>query len=182
MTPTQALTPQALAESAQRLLTSYGNAMYRQDADLAEQIAGRFSLVLAALSAAPAEPTALAARLLEHAAIHDAETSHYSDEQARWAADLREAAALLSAAPAPAEPAPVPAEWLKAVQEAYGWLWNSKNESMAPIPLLPEGKAAYQARKALRDLLTSAQRGEAINAVRGTIENMLAAAPASPKG
>jgi len=88
----------------------------------------------------------------------------------------------LYAAPAPAEPAPVPAEWLKAVQEAYGWLWNINDEPLAPIPMLDEGKAAYQARKALRDLLTSDQRGEAINAVRGTIENMLAAAPASPKG
>ena len=75
----------------------------------------------------------------------------------------------------------MPDEWLKAVQEAYGWLWNINNEPLAPLPLLDEGKAAYQARKALRDLLTSAQRGEAINAVRGTIENMLPAAPA-PKG
>jgi hypothetical protein len=73
--------------------------------------------------------------------------------------------------------AAVPAEWTKAVQEAYGWLWNINNEPMAPIPLLDEGKAAYQARKALRDLLTSDQRGEAINAVRATIENLLAARP-----
>lgn len=35
---------------------------------------------------------ALRARLLAHAAIHDAETSPYSPEQAQWAADLREAA------------------------------------------------------------------------------------------
>ena len=42
---------------------------------------------------------ALRARLLEHAAIHDRETSPYSPEQAAWAADLRDAAALIQAAP-----------------------------------------------------------------------------------
>lgn len=41
----------------------------------------------------------LCARLLEHAAIHDRETSPYSPEQAAWAADLRDAAALIQAAP-----------------------------------------------------------------------------------
>jgi len=41
----------------------------------------------------------LCARLLEHAAIHDRETSPYSPEQAAWAADLRDAAALIEAAP-----------------------------------------------------------------------------------
>ena len=43
---------------------------------------------------------ALRARLLAHAAIHDAETSPYSPEQAQWAADLREAAAALAQQPA----------------------------------------------------------------------------------
>ena len=43
---------------------------------------------------------ALRARRLAHAAIHDAETSPYSPEQAAWAADLRDAAALIQAAPA----------------------------------------------------------------------------------
>ena len=42
----------------------------------------------------------LASRLLEHAAIHDAETSPYSPEQKQWADDLRAAAAALSALPA----------------------------------------------------------------------------------
>ena len=72
-----------------------------------------------------------------------------------------------------------PAEWRKAVQEAYGWLWHINNEPLAPIPLLSEGKAAYQARKALRDLLTSAERGEAINAVTATIDNIVASSPAT---
>lgn len=44
---------------------------------------------------------ALRARLLAHAAIHDAETSPYSPEQAQWAADLREAAAALAQPAAP---------------------------------------------------------------------------------
>ena len=43
----------------------------------------------------------LCARLLEHAAIHDRETSPYSPEQAQWAADLREAAAALAQPAAP---------------------------------------------------------------------------------
>ena len=34
----------------------------------------------------------LSARLREHAAIHDAATSPFDDEQAQWAQDLREAA------------------------------------------------------------------------------------------
>ena len=34
----------------------------------------------------------LPGRLLEHAAIHDAATSPYDDEQAQWAKDLRDAA------------------------------------------------------------------------------------------
>ena len=34
----------------------------------------------------------LPTRLREHAAIHDAATSPYDDEQAQWARDLREAA------------------------------------------------------------------------------------------
>ena len=37
----------------------------------------------------------LPARLREHAAIHDAATSPYDDEQAQWAQDLREAASAL---------------------------------------------------------------------------------------
>lgn len=64
--------------------------------------------------------------------------------------------------------------WLKAVQEAYGWLWHVNNEPMAPVPLWSPEKAAYEARKNLRDLLTMAQRGEAINAVRGLLENKAA--------
>lgn len=48
-------------------------------------------------------PADLAARLLEHAAVHDAETSPYSPEQAQWAADLRSAAAMLQSPRAPAD-------------------------------------------------------------------------------
>lgn len=88
--------------------------------------------------------------------------------------------AALAAAPAVS----APAEWRKAVQEAYGWLWHINNEPLAPAPLLPEGKAAYQARKALRELLTSAERGDAINAVTAAIDNMagIQAPGAAPGG
>ena len=37
----------------------------------------------------------LPARLLEHAALHDQMSSPFDDEQARWAQDLRDAAAEL---------------------------------------------------------------------------------------
>lgn len=83
--------------------------------------------------------------------------------------------AALSAAPAP-QPAggePQPAaqqskpllEWQKAVMEAYGHLWHVNNEPAAPIPMRSPEKAAYEARKCLRELLTKEERGEAINAV-----------------
>lgn len=58
-------------------------------------------------------PADLAARLLGHAAVHDAEASPYSPEQAQWAADLRAAAAALSS-PAPAQAAP-------SVQQIVAW-------------------------------------------------------------
>ena len=53
-----------------------------------------------------------------------------------------------------------------AVAIAYGHLWHVNNEPMAPIPMYSPEKAAYAARKELRDLLTSEQRGDAINATQ----------------
>ena len=46
---------------------------------------------------------------------------------------------------------------------AYGHLWHVNNEPLSPSPLYSPEKAAYAARRALRDLLTSEQRGDAIN-------------------
>ena len=46
---------------------------------------------------------------------------------------------------------------------AYGYLWLVNNEPGTPNRYPPE-KAAYQARKALRDKLTQAERGHFINA------------------
>lgn len=40
----------------------------------------------------------IAQRLREHAAVHDACTSDYSDEQRQWAEDLRSAALIVEAA------------------------------------------------------------------------------------
>jgi len=62
---------------------------------------------------------------------------------------------------------------ISAIQQAYGYLWHVNNGLDAPAPLnvpsvTPE-KAAYQARRVLRDLLTHKQRGEGINAVRAEI-------------
>ena len=69
--------------------------------------------------------------------------------------------------------APVPEGWRSAVALAYGHLWHVNNEPMAPVPLRSDGEAAYAARKLLRDLLTTEERGDAINAV----QKLLAAAP-----
>lgn len=58
------------------------------------------------------------------------------------------------------------AAMLKAVRLAYGHLWHVNNEPAAPIPIYTPEKAAYAARKLLRDLLTSEQRGDGINATQ----------------
>lgn len=57
------------------------------------------------------------------------------------------------------------AELEAAMSEAYGYLWHVNNEPMWPIPMYSPEKAAYEARKRLRDLLTKEQRGNAINTV-----------------
>lgn len=51
-----------------------------------------------------------------------------------------------------------------AVATAYGYLWHVNNEPGTPYQYPPE-RAAYEARKVLRDLLTHEQRGHGINRV-----------------
>lgn len=53
----------------------------------------------------------------------------------------------------------------EAIATAYGYLWHVNNEPGTPNQYAPD-RAAYEARKVLRDLLTHEQRGEAINRVR----------------
>ncbi len=53
----------------------------------------------------------------------------------------------------------------QAIATAYGHLWHVNNEPGTPNQHSPE-RAAFDARKILRDLLTNEQRGEAINRVR----------------
>lgn len=50
-----------------------------------------------------------------------------------------------------------------AIGVAYGYLWCVNNDPGTPHQYPPE-KAAYEARKALRDKLTQAERGHFINA------------------
>lgn len=52
---------------------------------------------------------------------------------------------------------------------AYGYLWHVNNEPAAPIPLYSPEKAAYEARKLLRDTMTHEQRGVAINRVQALL-------------
>lgn len=62
---------------------------------------------------------------------------------------------------------------------AYGLLWHVNAGMDAPgiVPSMTPEKAAHEARKALRDLMTKEQRGDGINAARA----MLAAAPKGEK-
>lgn len=57
------------------------------------------------------------------------------------------------------------AKMVDAVSLAYGYLWHVNNEPGTPNQYPPE-RAAYEARKILRDLMTHEQRGESINRVR----------------
>jgi len=61
----------------------------------------------------------------------------------------------------------------QAMMHAYGHLWHVNNEPMAPVPLYSPEKAAYEARKILRDMLTSEHRGIAINQVQALIDAAL---------
>lgn len=62
-----------------------------------------------------------------------------------------------------------------AIGLAYGWLWCVNNEPGTPRQFPPE-KAAYEARKVLRDWLTKEQRGQSINLVRATLDAAIAKA------
>ncbi|MFA6904480.1 MAG: hypothetical protein WC236_15500 [Gallionellaceae bacterium] len=61
-----------------------------------------------------------------------------------------------------------PAEIVERVAIAYGYLWHVNNETGTPCQYPPE-RAAYEARKILRDMMTHEQRGDAINKVRELI-------------
>lgn len=55
-----------------------------------------------------------------------------------------------------------------AIGRAYGYLWHVNNEPGTPGQYPPE-RAAYEARKILRDLLTHEERGQCINDVRAAL-------------
>lgn len=99
------------------------------------------------------------------AATNESEVPPYDIARHAWLAGIRFADLF----PVAAQPS-VPDDWRKAVQAAYGYLWMINNEPGTPNQYAPE-KAAYEARKLLRDLLTHTERGEGINTA------MLAAAP-----
>lgn len=52
-----------------------------------------------------------------------------------------------------------------AISVAYGYLWHVNNEPGTPAQYPPE-RAAYEARKILRGMMTHEQRGEGINRAR----------------
>lgn len=52
-----------------------------------------------------------------------------------------------------------------AIARAYGYLWWTNNMPDMPMPSISTDRAAYEARKELRDLLTHKQRGDGISYV-----------------
>lgn len=74
--------------------------------------------------------------------------------------------AMLAAAPTPPAREDAPVAWKEAVRLAYGYLWHVNELREAPIPLYPPKRAAYEARKHLRELLTQDERGRGINDTR----------------
>ena len=48
---------------------------------------------------------------------------------------------------------------------AYAFLWCVNNEPGTPVAIYPPERAAYEARKLLRDTMTHEQRGHYINQV-----------------
>ena len=58
----------------------------------------------------------------------------------------------------------------EAIALAYGYLWHVNEEPFAPIPTYTPQRAAYDARRILRDTMTHEQRGEAINKVRAMLD------------
>jgi uncharacterized phage infection (PIP) family protein YhgE len=72
----------------------------------------------------------------------------------------------LIGASAGAQAQPLTKEAKAAVSLAYGYLWHVNMEPMAPVPMYSPEKAATEARKQLRDLLTHEERGQAINQVQ----------------
>lgn len=49
------------------------------------------------------------------------------------------------------------------IGRAYGFLWCVNNEPGTPVPIYTPEHAALEARKILRDTMTSEQRGKYIN-------------------
>ena len=62
-----------------------------------------------------------------------------------------------------------------AIATAYGYLWCINTEPGTPSRMYDPMDAAYAARKVLRELLTTEQRGSGINAARDAIDAAIAA-------
>ena len=56
------------------------------------------------------------------------------------------------------------------IATAYGYLWHINDKQGMPVAMYPPERAAYEARKVLRDLLTAEQRGKGINEARASID------------
>jgi len=88
---------------------------------------------------------------------------------AKFSAFIDETVAALLAADGKAGGEVMNDEAKAAVKLAYGHLWHVNNEPAAPIAIYDTEKAAYEARRQLRGLLTDKERGEAINHVGSLI-------------
>jgi len=93
--------------------------------------------------------------MITHISPREAELSRQIDEQGGQLAAWRDRAIAAEARVAALE---------AAIQTAYGYLWCVNNEPGTPNQYSPE-RAAHQARKHLRGMLTTEQRGHGINDV-----------------
>ncbi len=86
-----------------------------------------------------------------------------SPEQVALGEEMRALIDKMQRTPAPEDSQSV-GELLDVIQQAYGHLWRINNEPGTPNQYASE-KAAYEARRLLRDVLTHEQRGHGINKV-----------------
>ena len=115
-----------------------------------------------ATSPKPAEGGAADATLLDEIKAFCATASHTQDAAC---------ALLVRAANALTHPAPA-RDVAEGIALAYGLLWHVNAGMDAPgiVPSMTPEKAAHEARKALRDLMTKEQRGDGINAARDSMK------------
>jgi hypothetical protein len=184
MTDTTIKTAEALAAEAKRSLRKWrrleqlAQATQKPEDVTAANMA--FLTAIDSINALAAQPQAepVGAEAIHYADLTPDEAIGWPDrgtaeDKNRYLRDVTERRKSLAAHPpvaqqGAAEAVAMSRDVFTAVKMAYGHLWHINNEPCAPVPMYSPEKAAYEARKHLRDLLTEEERGAAINEV-GTL-------------